>query len=253
MNNYKEVLYDIPNNKGTEIDKKYFELFNSNRDGIKDYLDNIGAKKDYFKDYFILFLVSYYTFNTKESPMYFDAIKRELLYLYKDVKIRYNDRVLKVDTDDYSLTTNKITDLIPNINSLMDGVDLNNESRIGHCHIEAFDLSKNLNMPNRLVTSYIYGTTDLSKFLHSFVEVNINGKEYVIDCTINSIMNKEAFYKIHHIEKEDIISIIDNKTLKDDLNKYYDLLNKSIINERDYEIFREEFINEFKKKEDKLL
>ena len=248
MGNYKEVLFDKPNNKSTDIDLNFIRIFN--RHGLKEDYKNclryLGAKNNYFKDYLIHALVHFYSIRDFDKK--FEILKYRILNEYKNVKINIVDGQLDIKTNNYEIHARKLNSFIPSINELFDGIDIESLNRVGKCHEESFLISKNIDYPNKLVTSYVYGSTELSKLLHTFVEIDISGNEFVLDPTINIIMNKDGFYKMNHIGQKDIISIIDNENLKEDMNKYSKLFKNLDINYRDYEVFRDEIINEFNEK-----
>lgn len=68
-------------------------------------------------------------------------------------------------------------------------------------------ISKNLGKKNKLITGYVYGTTEKSNYLHSCVEVDIKGTMYVIDGIVNGVVNKEGYYLMQNAE---VINIINN-------------------------------------------
>ena len=129
----------------------------------------------------------------------------------------------------------KIKRIIPNIED---------ESRFGNCYIYAYYISVGLPLPNNLVTGYIYGYSDKSKFLHSWIETNIKGEEFVIDATLNAVINKDGYYLMQHAKP---INKISSQTLKEDLKNYEIIDNKNIPIEL-YYVFRDEIIKDLEKR-----
>ncbi len=62
-------------------------------------------------------------------------------------------------------------------------------------------ISQLLAFPNSIVTGYVYGISDKSKKMHTWVEFkNNNNQEFVIDYDDNTVYNKEGFYFLKHVE-----------------------------------------------------
>lgn len=129
----------------------------------------------------------------------------------------------------------KVKKIIPNIEE---------ESRFGNCYKYAYYISLGLQIPNNLTVGYIYGYSDKSKFLHSWVETDINEEEFVIDATLNAIINKDGYYLMQHAKP---INKINNQTFREDLNNYPMIDNKNIPLEV-YYVFRDEIMKEFEKR-----
>lgn len=100
----------------------------------------------------------------------------------------------------------------------------------------SLEISLSLNFPNEVVTGFIYGISDKVKYLHSWIEFNKDGNEYVIDYTMNVIMNKEGYYFIRQAEE---LSRISNQDILFD--------SKISINSKVYLVFRHEIMKELEK------
>ena len=117
------------------------------------------------------------------------------------------------------------------------------DERHGECYEIAHEISLNLGISNNIVTGYIYGYTDKSKFLHSWVETTIKGEEYVIDGTLNSLINKQGYYLMQHAKP---ITKISNQTFaNDNIKNYLEKIKTFPIGV--YYVFRDEIIKDFKK------
>jgi len=107
-------------------------------------------------------------------------------------------------------------------------------------------VSKLLNIDNKIVTGYVYGFSNKVKSVYSWIEFKKNNEEYVIDFYNNLIMNKDAYYYLRHVDK---INEISSKTIEEDeclFNEFNNILNFDI---QEYLIFRDEIMRDLKKKE----
>lgn len=140
----------------------------------------------------------------------------------------------------------KFSAYMPKIKKIIPEIET--EGRFGNCYKYAYYISLGLPFSNYLTTGYIYGYSDKSKFLHSWIETTINGEDYVIDATLNAMINKKGYYLIQHAKP---INKISNQTFREDLNNYQMIDNKNIPMEV-YYVFRDEIISEFEKKKNEL-
>ena len=70
-----------------------------------------------------------------------------------------------------------------------------------------------------MVIGFVYGYSDKSKYIHSWIELEYRGEEYVIDCTLNAMINKEGYYLIQHAEP---ITKVGNEMIKSDIKNHYE-------------------------------
>jgi len=101
--------------------------------------------------------------------------------------------------------------------------------------------------PTELVTGYIYGVADKGKFLHSWVECGKEGKEIVMDYTMNVGMKKDGYYFLMHAEP---IARISDKDVKEDIRRFGHFFDFS--NYTQYLLFRDETIRQLEEKEKEL-
>ena len=92
------------------------------------------------------------------------------------------------------------------------------------------------------MTGYIYGYSDKSKFLHSWVESTINDEEYVIDGTLNAMINKDGYYLMQHAKP---ITKISDSVLKSDIKNYVNEMQSIPLEV--YYVFRDEIVNDLEK------
>ena len=107
----------------------------------------------------------------------------------------------------------KLTDFIP---SLDEDVKerLHSSQRSGHCHWDSIHLAENLGIPNKIISGYCTMQSKKMPYPHTWVELELKGKEWILDFTMNEVMNKEGYYKLHN--PQNIIEI-DSATLIEDL------------------------------------
>ena len=248
MKSYKYLFHE-PFKKSQMIDERFTDLCNT--EGMKsgiNYLRSIGATKLDLDNYEIKYRISKWTQNdlTEQEK---EAFLNELLEL-KDyvinVKIEENN-IMKIPeveilTTDGPIRAMKFSAYKPKVKKIIPNIE--DESRFGHCYDYAFYLSTGIPLPNNLVTGYIYGYCDKSNFLHSWIETTINDEEYVIDATLNAIINKEGYYLMQHAKP---LNKISKQTFIEDLNKYPMIYNKNIPLEV-YYVFRDELVRDFEKR-----
>lgn len=235
------------------IDETFSKIFNT--EGLKsgiDYLKSIGATKLDIENYQIKYGINKWTqndLNEEEKKKLLNELL-ELKNYVSDVKIAQNTKFdipeVKIQTTDGLISAMRFSTYKPNIKKIIP--DIENEKRFGNCYKYAYYISIGFPLPNNLTTGYIYGYSDKSKFLHSWIETAINGEEYVIDATLNAIINRKGYYLMQHAKP---INKISSKTFREDLNNYSIIDNKNIPLEV-YYVFRDEIIKEFEKKKDEL-
>lgn len=115
--------------------------------------------------------------------------------------------------DDIPIRFIKITDFLPSLDEKLKN-RLQSKQRCGYCHWDSIHLSTNLETPSNVVSGYCSMQSKKKKFPHSWVEIEEDGKEFVLDFTMNVVMNKEGYYKLYN--PQNLIKI-DNETLKEDL------------------------------------
>ena len=123
---------------------------------------------------------------------------------------------------------------------------LKSTKRYGHCHWDSIHIVENLVNPSNIVSGYITLQSKKMKFSHSWVEMEYLGKVWVLDFTMNVMMNKEGYYKLYN--PQNIIKIGKN-TLIEDLK----LMEKTTFKDKDIRMYlfnpeeaRNVMLNEFK-------
>lgn len=249
MKSYNE-LFNERFEKSQQVDNTFVELWSS--EGLKsgiDYLKQIGATKLDIENFFIKYSISQWTKTTVS-----DQEKLELLNELKnfkdyvlDVNIGTNDKFnvpeVVIKTTEGEIRAIQFSSVIPQVKEVFPFIET--DERLGKCYTFAKTISLNLRISNEIVTGYIYGYSDKSEFLHSWVETTLKDEEYVIDGTLNAMINKQGYYLMRNAKP---LTRISNEQLMSDAEKY---LNKiQSIPLEVYYVFRNEIINDLEKNQD---
>ena len=250
MKNYN-ILFQERFHKSQIYDDNFSNLFNTK--GLKEaieYLKSIGATKLDMENYLIKYKINKWTQNDLS-----ELEKKEMLEKLKeikdyviDVKIESNEKFnvpeVIIETTDGIIRAIQFSAFRPKVKEIISNIE--DETRYGNCYKFAFYISVGIPFENYLTTGYIYGYSDKAKYLHSWVEVNIDGEDYVIDATLNAMVNKEGYYLIENAKP---INKISKQTLINDLDNYKIIDNENIPVEV-YYVFRNEIIEELNKNKD---
>lgn len=246
MKNYEELFHERFD-KGQKIDNTFVDICNVEglKNGIK-YLQEIGATCLMYEDFHIKYALSQWTKNTLASEE-----KREFL---NDLK-RFKDYVIDVDIEtnnvcnlpEVVITTKEgevralqFSAIVPQVKEFFPFIET--DERFGKCYDFAYNISLNLGKANEIVTGYIYGYSDKAEFLHSWVEVTLRGEEYVIDGTLNAMINKKGYYLMQHAKP---INRISDDTLRSDIKNYLASIERLPLEV--YYVFRDEIVKDLKK------
>ena len=235
-------LFHKPFNRSTEIDDTFAEIWRTK--GIKEaieYLKSVGATTLDIKSYEILYKLNECTKKktTKEEQ------KRLIESLIDgeevlSAKIEFNEEKnmdeIQIETIDGPIRQITFSELADEI--LEDLPELETDKRAGECYRLTHAINRHLGLPHEMVTGCIYGYTDISRFLHSWIELTYKGEEYVIDGTMNALINKSAYYSLR---KAQPITKISDVTFQSDLDNHMDILEG--VNLEVYLLYRNEIIN----------
>lgn len=249
MINRKELLeenYD----KSQEIDDTFARIrYEKGLREAVDYLIEVGAIKLDIDSYEILYYINEYTKNKytqeEKEKKILDLKKKDKIIknisfgINKDIKLNE----VTIETIEETIKFMQLSDLKKDIKELFPEIDT--DDRIKRCFSYAFEISKHLGKQNNVVTGYIYGYTDLSKYLHSWIELNYKGQDYVIDGTLNVMMNKDGYYALRHAKP---LTKISNENILEDINKYSSIVDK--INLPEYYLFRDKYLENLEKNVD---
>lgn len=246
MKNYNE-LFNTIFKTSQKIDEKFAELFNTSglKEGIK-YLKQVGATELDMDNYNIKYRISEWTkdsLSNKEKIAFLNEL-RDLGDYILDIKVEKNEKFnlpeVKIETTKGIIQAIQFSSVAPEVKNLFPFIE--SDKRFGNCYDFAYNISLNLGVPNQIVTGYIYGYSDKSKFLHSWVESTINDEEYVIDGTLNAMINKDGYYLMQHAKP---ITKISDSVLKSDIKNHLDVMQTIPI--ETYYVFRDEIVNDLKR------
>lgn len=246
MKNYNE-LFNTRFKTSQKIDEKFAELFNTSglKEGIK-YLKQVGATELDMDNYNIKYRISEWTkdsLSNKEKIAFLNEL-RDLGDYILDIKVEKNEKFnlpeVKIETTKGIIQAIQFSSVAPEVKNLIPFIE--SDKRFGNCYDFAYNISLNLGVPNQIVTGYIYGYSDKSKFLHSWVESTINDEEYVIDGTLNAMINKDGYYLMQHAKP---ITKISDSVLKSDIKNYVNEMQSIPLEV--YYVFRDEIVNDLEK------
>ena len=241
-----QALFEERYQKSQEIDDNFSELYNTF--GISpaiQYIKENGATWLDMHSFNTLYVINEWTKKTtKESTMrdLFASLALEPDVLTCEIR---NSKFWK--TAELYLKKKEATiKAVPFSQAFKDTVslfpDIETEKREGTCGEKSLDISRFLDIPNEVVTGYCYGYTDQAIYLHSWVEIELNQKDYVIDGTLNAIINKDGYYYLRHVEP---ISRISSAVIESDIHTY--LFQLGQIVPQVYFVYRDEIVKDFKK------
>ena len=107
----------------------------------------------------------------------------------------------------------KLTDFIPSLDETIKN-RLTSNQRSGHCHWDSIHLAEHLESPSHIVSGYCTTQSKKMPYPHTWIELEHQNSEWVLDFTMNEAMNKEGYYRLHNPQKT--VSV-DNFTLIEDL------------------------------------
>lgn len=249
MKSYNE-LFNERFGKSQQIDNTFVELWSS--EGLKsgiDYLKQVGATKLDIENYNIGYNISQWTKNilsAEEKIELLNELKNFEDYVL-DVNVGMNDKFkvpeVVIKTTEGEIRAIQFSAFIPQCKEIFPFIET--DERIGKCYTFAKTISLNLGVSNEIVTGYVYGYSDKAEFLHSWVEITLKGEEYVIDGTINAMINKQGYYLMRRVKP---LTRISNEQLISDANKY--LYKIQTFPLEVYFVFRDEIINDLEKNQE---
>ncbi len=131
------------------------------------------------------------------------------------------------------ITFNKLSDCFNDMEVIK---ELTSEKRYHKCHIKSVNISSNFKK-SKIVTGY--ATIGNEKFLHSVVEYESYGQNFILDWTINLKITKEQYIKLTDFEE---ITSLNSEEILDELKIF-----NSNINLKVFLLFRDELIKDMQK------
>lgn len=150
----------------------------------------------YFDEYFIyntIIKLNNNKFSEDEKNKLIDSFNKSRIVKFTS---KQNDYI-SINTRANCIKVAKLSDIVPETLN-----DKNSKgSVIRKDEFSSEYISQLLVFPNSIVTGYVYGISDKSKKMHTWVEFkNNNNQEFVIDYDDNTVYNKEGFYFLKHVE-----------------------------------------------------
>ncbi len=238
-NNYYNI-FRLPEVKACKLKNKYLSIINGNNDMNKNKIPNDVIT--FIPEYNILKAIEIFT---NDNISFTDKVD---LFMQLKCKHQYIQNVkifpenIFIQTQNMNINVIKFSKLFCSLQKMLDEINSNN--RYHECHQSSFiiclDLPENIN--STLVTGYIYSFANKCKFLHSWVEIDMEGKQFALDYTINAACNIEGYYYLRHAE---VLQKITSSDVKSDHNIFRKIFDKLTLKE--YLVFRDELINDIKK------
>lgn len=149
------------------------------------------------------------TFTLEETTD--EEITKEIAWLKKKYRFRIKDIIIAEEGNQliFKLTgrkdfkATKLSFLIPEIKELLH--DIENKQRHGRCHWASIRTAFVYNDIS-VVTGETWITADKAKYLHSWIEQELDGFTICADATRNVVMRKEYYYKMFHVTPLEKIS-----------------------------------------------
>lgn len=239
-----EELFQEKFEKSDQIDETIVSIYNKEGfTSVINYLESLGSTKLYLEDDDIKCRIWEWTANKLCEEEKETNLKKLIKYedyvlsvdIDKNTKFNLPEAVIKTTKE--TIRVIKLSSLIPNIKNSFPYIEEN--KREGKCFDFVYDIAMHLRAPHKIVIGYVYGKCDKSESLHSWIEIKINGEEYVIDGTLNAMINKEGYYLIRHAKT---ITKISNQIFKNDVKTYMKKIEKITL--AMYFVFRNEIIKE---------
>ncbi len=153
------------------------------------------------------------------------AIDRYVIKSFERKKVGYS----LVARDDTPIRIIQLTDFVPSLDEDTKK-RLHSMQREGYCHWDSIHLVQNLEVPCKIVSGYCTTQSKKMPYPHTWVEVEHQGTEWVLDFTLNLAMNKDGYYKLHNPQNT---TSIDSTTLIEDLK----LRKRTSFDEKDIRMY----------------
>jgi len=256
-------LFIKPEEKARQIHRAIHEIINVNEndpDRVKKALrEDIGDGVEYYDDSYMFDLIG---FMFSKNNYGFEDDMLDFIGTFENVEsARDLGQFIQIKTDDGVIECASISKVIgdraKNGNDGGDKKELcelceeieDMELRQSRCHEYSIQAAKLLrkvfDTTGYVVTGYPHYYVPANKYLHSWVELNINGKDYVLDFTRNAMIDKASFYRLHHIEDKDICSVISFEEIINDDKDFGEFVK--VIDEKTYLTTRHEIVRDLDK------
>lgn len=236
-----DILYENPIEVSKKWDDEYCRLLNEgNYEGFRKH---IKSAKYLLCDEYVVKIYVAFRFSSDIPKEMLENAYQNLLSIKNLVINKNEDDCISVTHPDFTLEAKRLTAEYPKTKEFDPELELH-DARMGKCHDKAFNFALAFKDDAEIVTGYIHGYSDISKYSHSWVEFAKDGKELVIDPSLNAIMNKEGFYAVEQIEP---ISRISWRDAYIEMMAICEMGLNAELGMKDYVIFRDELLRDLKK------
>lgn len=188
-----ELLFGSPNKEYNKLMAAYYDAV-CHHDVIRLQKLFEDAKAVYFREDEIASVIEQLV--KHEVPLDTRKVLLENLVNHSLIKKYYSqDLITVLETDYVQIKFTKISEIFPGLEA-QDIIKPGEQE--GHCHSLSMDMCSQLFVPNEIVTGYISTISDQARFLHSWIETTINGNIWVLDPTVNMVINRDSYYFLHH-------------------------------------------------------
>ena len=165
--------------------------------------------------------------------------------LKKYEKDEENDILYLTLRDGSKINVKKISDYIKNED--LKGI-LTSTKRLHECHHGSTIMAQIFEDCSDIVIGFAKLYNERNKLLHTWLEAETSeGKDVVIDYTLNAVIDKEAYYKLMNVQP---INRFKSDLVRKDLSKIDKSEYKS-VDVRCYLLYRDDLMNEIEKGEEK--
>lgn len=161
----------------------------------KEIMSLLGeANTLYLDEYFIYSTITNFNKNNENNR---ESLIETLKKCKSIQKVNVQNEYISIDINNKNIKFAKLSEIISEV-----AKDFNNKnSVIRKDKFSAEYLSQLISFPNSIVTGYVYGISDKSKKIHTWLEFkNNHNQEFVIDYDDNTVYNKEGYYFLKHVE-----------------------------------------------------
>lgn len=151
--------------------------------------------------------------------------------------VQVKDNAIRIETNGGMINFMKLSDSYPELRT---DPDIQTLRRGGKCGQKAIEISRKIGIPNNVVMGFVYTISDKAKSSHAWVEFEQDGAEFVIDYTMNVVMNKQGYYRLRHAEEISRVS-------DEDIRRDYPRVSQLALREDEYLMFRDEIMRELDK------
>lgn len=151
----------------------------------------------------------------------------------QDIEFKHNPEQIVFKTKFGTFKASKLSDVFPIFKQIP---QLQTTERHGKCHMASIDLLRSIENKNKVATGFMYTFGEGCKYLHSWIEFKLDGRDFVIDATRNLLMPKKFYYYIRNIKgpvyKISSETIIKEEQIFDYLISHNEWLSKLYLSNR---------------------